>query len=159
MKRLPLWMMTLVFGLTLVACGPDPVVNSPGNENYWRSDIADHTPSGIIGGAEWTMTIAEVIDTGDKFDVTLYGEPIETCVFAVPTKPSVSFTVPNHVREYFMTTNQTGRFAEPPIFFTLAVTGLIDVRSISDTSVTIGVVIEAGNDNSVNGTFDTLICP
>ena len=147
--------------LTIIACG------GGGGGSYEKSDIKSSVPAGTFSGTDWSMIKAEVkVDSFDsnKLSVTLYAEDVETCGFggASGEKGQVFFSVKKEVGDYplsFSLTEggQTVTMFTPPMDNLVLTEGVIVVKEITDTTVTIGLVA-GGTDNTVNGTFTADLC-
>ena len=140
--------------LGLAACGP---------RSYGPGDIDDGTPSGTVDGASWTMVEASVSIDGTDLDIDLYAEDVDECAFASTDLPQIMFSVPNEVGDYELYLQglfdgRTATFFVPPSNNIIATNGLIQVRAVSATEVTIGLVIDGGDGNFLSGTFTTPIC-
>lgn len=152
----------LFLGLAAIVgagCGSDSA------NSFTAADISASTPSGTIGGAPWTQTRAVVeVDSFDstKLSVSLYNGTVAECDRFASSYPEVIFSVPNAVGEYplhfdFSSSSQTATFVPSAGQNNIASEGLIVITAVSATSVTMGVVFDAGAD-SINGTFTTNLC-
>lgn len=47
----------------------------------------------------------------------------------------------------------------PPSDNNISIDGIINVTALTDTSVTLGFIAEAGEGYAVNGTLTTTLCP
>lgn len=155
-RQLVGWTLALAFTLGSVGCG-----GGKEGGGYTVDDIDPGNVAGTIGGAAWELVTADV--QPDPFDdatisVSLYAEELETCGFASTDLPFVLFSVEPTVGEYplsFSLTSggQTVTLVEPPAQNNIATEGIIQVISVSDTEVEIGLVVVIDDDNTVNGTF------
>jgi hypothetical protein len=145
----------LGFAIALAGCEGWEVSTS----SYSTGDISIGNPSGVVGGAPWSMSMASVRNDGGYLDIALYAEPVETCSFGSSDKPMLMFKVPATVDSYSVDFSQRLTFVEAPAYNTIADGGFIDVKSVSDTSVVIGLIVDAGEGYSVNGTFVAEVCP
>ena len=129
------------------------------SSSYSTNDISFGDPAGVIAGAPWSMAMARVRSNGSDLDVELFAESVEPCGFDSSDKPMVTFSVPAAVETYSVDFSRRLTFVESSDMSTSADGGFIDVTSVSDTHVVIGIIADSGNEYSVNGTFMAEICP
>lgn len=158
MRRMMGWM----FGFALIGCG-----GKEGGAGGWTvDDIDPGTVAGTIGGVAWEMVTADVqpdLFEEGRLSVTLYADAIEPCGFGSSDLPFVLFSIDPTVGEHPLTLfgepSQTVTLVVPPAQNNIATEGLIEIRSVSDTEVEMGLVAFMDDDNSVNGSFTADRCP
>ena len=155
----------LVLGALVLAagCGDD----DDNHGGYTAADIQDQTVQGTHDGQPFTLVTASVKE--DAFDanelsVKLYGEQVDPCdTFTTPDAGYIMFSVDRAVGEYplhfSMEGSQTVTFYVPPGSNTIATEGIIVIESLDGSSVTMGILADAGDDNHINGRFTADICP
>jgi hypothetical protein len=155
MRRLSL--LSLSVCLLAAACG-----------GHDRSlDIVSSTPSGTVAGSTWTMSKASVTRSGDTLSITLLGDSnAADCATSSDSMGYLIFSTPATVSkrelqlDLFDLTNpdnQTVTFVTPPSNNNISTDGIINITAVSDTSVSMGLLANAGTDN-INGTFSTSFC-
>ncbi len=154
-----------IFGLLLsvVACGGD---DSKGGD----FTITDQIITGVADGEAWTFDNGGVEVTADNlldFDFRdgELDDGEERCNhFANFEGTKVFFSVPAEVGKYplsfsFDENAQTATFYKKETNLnTIAADGLIRIDEITDTHVSGGLHIEAGDDYKIDGTFDIERC-
>lgn len=128
-------------------------------------------PAGTFNGQPWSMVAATVQKASNKYDISLFSETVAKCSSFAPsgsTKGSLLWTMPAELGNrplkldlfsLFDPSNQTVTFLTPPSSNTIATTGAVEVLSMTDTMVTIGVLAKTGTGNDINGTFTATLCP
>jgi len=134
-------------------------------------DIKAEAPAGTFEGKPWTMKHATVQKSGGDLNVRLFAEEVESCATFPPsgsTTGYIMWTMPAQVgkrplqlslTDLSSTDNQTITFVTPPSSNNISVDGVINVTALTDTSVTLGFIAEAGEGNEVNGTLTATLCP
>lgn len=138
---------------------------------FSASDIESTAPAGTIDGMPWTLSKATITSDGTNLSVNLFADTsVADCDQFEPsssTVPFVMFTMPAQsgtrplqlsLSDFNDPSNQTVTFVTPPSSNNIATDGIINVTALSASSVTLGLVAEAGGDQ-VNGTVTTSICP
>jgi len=146
----------LALGTTLLAaCGGGTSVD----------DIADQAPQGKVAGASWTMKSAVVTDDGERFSVSLYPIEVMACDSFAQADTHILFSSPKTAGEYplkleltDLNGSQTITFVTGPGENVIASEGVLNVESVSADKVTIGLLAEADDANTINGKFTTSIC-
>ena len=138
---------------------------------FSASDIKASAPAGTINNMPWTLSKATIKNDGTNLSVNLFADTsVADCADfqdSSSTVPYVLFTMPAQMGErplqlslsdFNDPNNQTVTFVTPPSNNNIATDGIINVTALSSSSVTLGLVAEAGQDQ-VNGTVTTQICP
>jgi hypothetical protein len=145
----------------IVACGND---GGGGGGSFDVSDIEDQALSGTHDGESWTFVQGETNDflsDEDSFFVQLYDEAGTACDFETPSGTSIILRVPKEVGSYglsFTNNGYTVTFAVPPGNNYIATEGVIDVREITATTVTFGLIADYDSDHVANGVATADIC-
>jgi len=151
----------------VAACGPPP--------HDRALDILGTNPTGQFNGTAWEMTKATVKHTGTAdggtggtLDVKMFGSAVADCAFSSPDAGYIIFTMPAQtgkrslqlsLSDLMSPDNQTITFVTPPSNNNISVDGIINVTDLTTTSVTMGLLANAGKTTTVNGTFTATFCP
>ena len=140
----------VALSFALVGCGPAVPT------------IAASNPTGKLGGAAWAMKKATITRDGSTIDVKLFGEDVADCA-STSDKGYIMFSMPATVGKRplkfsFDAAAQTVTFFTPPANNNIATEGLLNLTELTDTSATLGLAVNSGADNEVNGTFTTTLC-
>ena len=154
--------------LCLVGCGGGK--GAPAG--YTVADILSSPPAGVSSGNPWSMAKASVRSDGTTLSVALFADGSTPDCSMFPPNGSTqdylmwnepaqtgSRTLQLNLSDFTDPTNQTVTFVTPPSSNDISVDGILNVSSVSSSSVTIGVLAKAGNGYDVNGTFTASICP
>lgn len=134
-------------------------------------DIKAEAPTGTFGGKAWTMTHATVQKSGGDLNVHLFAEPVENCAEFPPDNSTTGYIMWNmpaqvgkrslqlSLTDLSSDENQTITFVTPPSSNNISVDGIINVTELTDTTVKLGFIAEAGEGYEVNGTISATLCP
>ena len=125
-------------------------------------EIASGTLSGKINGTSWKFVSGQTDSflSDDKgFFTTLYGEKVDSCGIATGAMDIVLLDVPKTVGDYDFGLTQNATLAHGSDN-KVAVTGLLTVEKITDTTVEAGLyaIVDDDPDNEVSGHFTDTIC-
>lgn len=151
-----------------VACGP------PRRDR--ALDIVGTNPTGQFDGVAWEMTKATVKKSGGSADggsagslsIKMFGSAVADCASSASDAGYIIFSMPAKVAKRPLQLsfsdltdpdNQTVTFVTPPSSNNISVDGILNLTELTDTSMTLGILAEAGSDTSVNGTFTANFCP
>ncbi len=144
--------------LVSFGCGSDEA------GSFSADDIVARAPQGLMNGAPWTMTSAIVDDDGEELSISLFPTEVAACDRFSSSDTEIMFIVPKLPGEYplsfsfeSLSSSRVVTFVTGPGQNVIAADGVIVVDAVSDESVTIGLVAEAG-DNSINGRFTSPVC-
>jgi hypothetical protein len=148
---------------SLVACGGG---TTDGNGS---SSVSSQPLAGMIDGQPWTFIAGQTdhfLSKPTTFFATLYDQPIPTA--CTPGDPpgaarSLILNIPAKVGEYPMSLafNQTFVYStgvNNGFQNDIATTGLLEVTSLTTTTVQGGVKMALGTNDSVDGQFEISIC-
>ena len=127
--------------------------------------IKASAPAGTLGGQPWTFGKA-VVKKGSDLSVTMYADPtVDDCTTTASSTNTVFWSQPATTGERKLkfsltdiSNSQTVTYYDGNTNYILT-EGLIDISVLTDATATIGLVATDGNNNEVNGTFTTAICP
>lgn len=125
--------------------------------------ISSASPTGKFGGAAWSMTKANVSKSGDRLSVKMYSDQVADCANSSGGGGYLLFSMPATVGKRplkfsFDENGQTVTFVTPPSDNNIATEGLLDLKELTDTSVTLGLHVKASASNEIDGTFTTMLC-
>ena|GEM_PF-3466162 len=150
---------TLLVAVGLSACAAD------GATIYSMGDIADRAPSGMLGGATWSMQAAVVTVGDEELRVSLFPIEVDGCESRGGRPKLLRFDVPRMEGEYpldldfsALAERQTITFVTAPGRNVVATEGLIVVEALDDETVTLGLVADAGDGNYMNGRLTATLC-
>jgi len=128
-------------------------------------DIVDGAPSGMLGGATWSMQAAVVTVTDDELRVGLFPSEVEGCESRAGRPKLLRFDVPRMEGEYpldldfsAIAERQTITFVTAPGRNVVATEGLIVVEDLDEETVTLGLIADAGDGNHMNGRVTATLC-
>jgi len=128
-------------------------------------DIADRAPSGMLGGATWSMQAAVVTVGDEELRVSLFPIEVDGCESRGGRPKLLRFDVPRMEGEYpldldfsALAERQTITFVTAPGRNVVATEGLIVVEALDDETVTLGLVADAGDGNYMNGRLTATLC-
>lgn len=149
----------LVAAAGLSACGAE------GAPSYSVADIVDEAPSGILGGASWSMQGAVVRGNEETLRVNLFPMEVDDCRSGAARPKRLRFDVPRLEGEYpldldfaAVADRQTVTFVTAPGRNVVATEGLIVIEALDDDTVTLGFVADADNRNYINGRLTARLC-
>jgi hypothetical protein len=133
-------------------------------------------PTGQFDGVAWEMTKATVKKTGGNADagtagslsVKMFGSAVADCASSASDAGYIIFSMPAKVgkrplqlsfSDFTDPDNQTITFVTPPSSNNISVDGILNLTELTDTSMTLGLLAEAGDTTHVNGTFTANFCP
>jgi hypothetical protein len=134
------------------------------------AQISEGPPSGLFDGKAWTMVKASVTRDGDTLSVHLFGEEVADCASFPPSEsttgyvmwsmPAVEGSRPLKFDLFKLDdpATQTVTFVTPPSNNNIAVEGRIEVRELTDTTVDLGLMVEAGEGFELDGSVSTTLC-
>lgn len=146
-------------------------------------DIVGTNPTGQFDGVAWEMTKATVKRSGGaaadggassdggsagSLSIKMFGSQVADCAFSAPDAGYIIFSMPAKVgkrslqlsfSDFTDPDNQTVTFVTPPSSNNISVDGILNLTELTDSSMTLGILAEAGDDTNVNGTFTATFCP
>lgn len=136
----------------LAGCGGSPTYT-----------IAEGNLAGKIDGKDYTFVSGytdDFLSKSDKYFTTLYSEKVDSCTAFPAGDLKVLLQVPKEVGDYELSLSHNVTLANGSNNY-IALTGLLSVTKVSDTSIEAGVhaIFEDKPDDEVNGHFTATVCP
>ncbi len=125
----------------------------------------DQDATGEIGGEEWSYRSGRArLDQNGEYSISLFGEDSDTpCSYAAFDEDKIIFDLPDEVGSFqlimgsFTVTLVEDRGDEAPMNY-IATSGTVETLELSDTELVGRMVVEADDDNWMNGNFSLPIC-
>ena len=135
-----------------------------GSSSGGSTTISSQPLSGKLGGQPWTLGTGEtnsLSSTTSQYWVDAYAESFTPCTGSEPTSADrIIMKLPTAIGTYPLSFNfnQTFYVAANNENF-VATSGEIDITDITATTITGGAKFAYDADNSIDGQFQTTICP